>query len=430
MAKVFFENIFFLIFIVCIQNLCFGQRPMTDSVITHMISEMQKGNCDEALKLADKGYEFSLIEEPQNADMWKAHFGLRKAQILLQIKGDIEGGEKLLNELTKKEGTHNKQALFWWLQLTNVKGKLHLDLGDFETAKELYKKAYYANKSDFRSEKNYYDYLTTLFIKSNELDSANFYCEKLISITRLNGDTLNNRYYGHLLSYAYILSKLGDNEKSNKLLKFIQEKSSGFRNKNNYNTRIHFLSKMITIKGNLNDYNTALQYAKESEQIFVKSLGKNNYEYYISLFEIGSCFYKLGEKDSAYKYFNKIPEILERNISKKTHLLSIRGKEIFINQNKAVRNNLLYMLEYFDNHFPDYNTKIYDYILFQKKNTTQSIERLKKFYLTADTPWKQEFDFWKQKRSAYFDRLIFNKYNEDTTRVLAKELELQEKKII
>lgn len=408
----------------------FAQRPITDSIITQMNSEIMIGNGDLAVALADSGLKYALLEEPQSKHKWKAFFGFRKAQILLIVQGDIETAETLFTEFKIEEKNLDKDALFWWLQFINLKGDHYGYIGDFELAFDMFSLAYNSNAGLYESEKKYYHYLSKLFLKSNQLDSAIHYSHKLISSLQFHGDTLSSSYYDHLMLRAVIVAKSGNHKQANALVEAIEHNYLNYQSKKNYSTQVNFRSKIATVKGMSQDYASALQYAKEAEQAFTKSLGKDHYDYLKYLFDLSRFYYLLDQKDSTHFHMQAIPELLARNTLKRTYLLSIRGKEIFVNDKSSFRNNLLFMLDYFNNEYLDYNEKSYDYIIAIKRNTLQSFYKLKKYSQSEpDKYWQSKYTSWKKNREDYYDWLTTHESNEDSTRQLAYALEVQEKEL-
>jgi CHAT domain-containing protein len=401
---------------------------MTDSIITKMYRAMQNGNNVMALALSDRGIKYAQMEEPQNMDKWDAFFACRKAQILL--RGDIEEVEDFLNQQIIPEN-HSENSLYWWLLLITIKGDVYVKLGDYESAYDMYSLAYQSNREDSDSKTKYYGRISKLFYYTKQFDSANYYSQKLISLLKSEGDTLTQIYFESILHRASILAELGENEKSEILVGFIQSKYGGFLHANNYMTRIRVLDHIAYIKSISKDYVSALKYSHEIKRLFIHYNKKTDSDNTDVLFRLGYYSYYLNQKDSVYHYMKTVPKLLKHTSQKKTALLSLRGKEISTNKDGRMRNTLLFILDYFDNKYPDYNGNIYNYLLFNKRNTSQSLVELKTFYKEkiSDTLLNNFFIEWQKNRTHYFNWLTSHELNEDSSKVLAKTLEIQEKKL-
>lgn len=425
------KNQFFIIVVmIFLSQQGIAQRPLTDSIIRLINSEMYRGNYDKALAQIDLGYKYSLIEEPENRDKWNLFFKYKKIRLVTVYKSDLEKAEELINQVDLNKIYSNQEAQYFADQIINVKADINKELGDYEYAKDLYLLVYKKNPDDFLYKKKYLNRMNSLFSKKDELDSAFYYSEKLINLLVSQGDTTNGFYFGSIMQHAIINAGIGNSEESERLVNQIRNNYGGFFTKSNYGIRMGLLYQMAHAKALTGDYKRAYQLAKDSESIFLKLRGKQDYEYSKFLVGLGGYQYYLNDKDSTYFYFANIPSKFSLYTKQRTDFLSIRGKEIFMNKNNSIREKMLFILDYLDNEYIEYNSSTYDYLLYQKSNMSQSIDDLRAYFQRdSQSSDQEEFVSWQENRSDYYKWLTKHEVDEDSSKILANLLEIQEKEL-
>lgn len=412
-----------LLFLVYSQT-CHSQESKTDQFVNMMNAELNRGDMDRAIDLADSSYKYACIEQPSYSDSWFAYLSWMKARMML-VALRFEDCEELITDVLAGYDTLELSWGYFRARLVAELGNVYQATRDYESAQLYYHKALSDSTIDDNSLMLTYRALAEVSVITNSMDSALYYLELDLELQRQIGDTVSTWYAGGLLQLALIHAELKDFKKADIYSKRGLSKWLGHHKKRpGYAYAFGQLAYISKLSG---DYETALERSKKAMSIYFNALGKTGW-YFDFLSDVGYCHYALGNLDSAYSYFIEIP-LLERNYTvENSSFLSVRGKEVFINRGEALRNHMFTMLDRFENVYPEYNKKIYDYLLFYKGHSMKSLKELKDRFEDGENPdLKLRFDLWLEHRNDYYQLLASSKTHQDTLQLYLQRLENHEK---